>query len=85
MVLAGLSNGALASGDTRVISLFNDHTEETLEIGYKEDGLYILDAMAQIDHIMRDWRRDEAIEMAPELVNLIRSFTINSAPKNPSA
>jgi uncharacterized protein YcbK (DUF882 family) len=62
---------ATAEGDTRTISLHHVHTEEDLTITYKVNGRYDEDALAQIDHELRDWRRDETIHMDPRLIDLV--------------
>lgn len=54
----------------RSISFYNLHTNERLTVVYKRDGRYIPAAMTQINHILRDWRRNEAIEMDPRLIDL---------------
>jgi uncharacterized protein YcbK (DUF882 family) len=74
-LLLGLScnnlQNAIAEGDTRTITLHHVHTEEDLTITYKVNGRYDEDALAQIDHELRDWRRDEAIHMDPRLIDLV--------------
>ncbi|MGD9738783.1 MAG: DUF882 domain-containing protein [Bauldia sp.] len=55
----------------RTLSFFNTHTNETLTVTYKRDGRYIPAAMAQINHILRDWRRNEVVEMDPRLIDLV--------------
>lgn len=62
---------AVAVGDTRTISIFSIHRKDTLTVTYKKDGAYIPEAMKQINWMMRDWRRDEATSMDPELIDLI--------------
>jgi uncharacterized protein YcbK (DUF882 family) len=74
-LLMGLScnslQNATAEGDTRTITLHHVHTEEDLTITYKVNGRYDDDALAQIDHELRDWRRDETIHMDPHLIDLV--------------
>src|SRR6478672_5358021 len=62
---------ASASGETRTLSLFNIHTKEALTVTFKNDGRYDPDALKQLNHFMRDWRKDEARDMDPELFDLI--------------
>jgi uncharacterized protein YcbK (DUF882 family) len=74
-LLLGLScnnlQNAIAEGDTRTITLHHVHTEEDLTVTYKVNGRYNEDALAQIDHELRDWRRDETIHMDPHLIDLV--------------
>jgi uncharacterized protein YcbK (DUF882 family) len=62
---------ASASGENRTLSMFNIHTKESLTVTFKKDGRYQADALKQLNHFMRDWRRDESREMDPELIDLI--------------
>ena len=62
---------ANALGETRTLSMFNIHTKETLTVTFKKDGRYDQDALNQLNHFMRDWRRDESRVMDPELIDLI--------------
>lgn len=60
-----------AFAQTRTISFRNMHTNETLTVVYKQNGQYVPDAMQKINHILRDWRRNESIRMNPKLIDLI--------------
>jgi len=62
---------AAANGDTRTISFRNTHTSEELTVTYKRDGRYVPEAMKQVNHILRDWRRDEATTMDPRLIDTV--------------
>jgi uncharacterized protein YcbK (DUF882 family) len=62
---------AVALGDTRTLSMFNIHTKETITVTYKRDGRYDPAALKQLDHFMRDWRRDQERDMDPELIDHI--------------
>jgi uncharacterized protein YcbK (DUF882 family) len=54
----------------RTISLYHIHTHESLTIVYKRNGHYIPEAMQKINWIMRDWRKNEVKEIAPETIDL---------------
>jgi len=60
-----------AGGETRTISLYQVHTKESLTVTYKVNGRYIPSAMAKINHLLRDWRRNESTKMDPETVDLM--------------
>lgn len=47
------------------------HTKEQLTVTYKRDGRYEPEALTRINHILRDWRRNETIRMDPELIDLV--------------
>jgi len=86
-LLFGLScndlQNATAEGDTRTISFHHMHTEEDLTITYKVNGRYDDDALAQIDHELRDWRRDETIHMDPHLIDLVWEVHRDVGSKEP--
>lgn len=66
----GVQN-AVANGDTRTVSFRNMHTGEDLTVTFKKNGRYDDAALKQINHIMRDWRRNEEIAMDPRLIDLV--------------
>ena len=74
---------ALAAGEARTLSVYNIHTKETLTVTYKKDGAYIPEAMKQINHIMRDWRRDLPTKMDPDLIDLIWELHTDLGSKEP--
>ncbi len=69
---AGLSADRMtaAGPSDRTISFFHIHTQERLTVTYKKGGSYIPVAMKQIDWIMRDWRKNEAIKIDPATIDL---------------
>ena len=74
MVFAlGLGAGAcdIGADGQRTLSLYNIHNKETLTSVYKKDGKYVPEEMQKINWILRDWRKDEATTMAPELIDLL--------------
>ena len=66
----GLQN-AVAEGETRTISLHHIHTGEDITITYKRDGRYDDAAIKKLDWFLRDWRRGEATDMDPRLIDLV--------------
>ncbi|MFN0219473.1 MAG: DUF882 domain-containing protein [Hyphomicrobium sp.] len=67
--LAGDAVTGPSAGD-RTISFYHIHTQERLTVTYKRDGRYVPEAMKQIDWIMRDWRKNESINMDPQTIDL---------------
>ena|GEM_PF-746825 len=57
--------------ETRTISFHHIHTNEDLTITYKVNGRYNDEALAKINHFLRDWRESEPIKMDPELIDLL--------------
>jgi uncharacterized protein YcbK (DUF882 family) len=60
-----------APPQSRTISFFNIHTNETLTVEYKKNGKFVPEAMDRINWILRDWRKDEKTSMDPALIDLV--------------
>lgn len=58
-------------GAFRSVSLTNGRTGEWLDTVYWADGAYIPEALAALDHILRDWREDEACRMHPNIIDIL--------------
>jgi uncharacterized protein YcbK (DUF882 family) len=71
MLAGGQTQNAKANGDTRTISLYHSHTEESLTVTFKRDGQFDREALRRLNRFLRDWRRDEEIEMDPRLFDLL--------------
>ena len=78
IVAVAVFAAALAAGATgitadarRTISLYNIHTKETLTSTYKVNGKYVPAEMEKINWILRDWRKNEATTMDPQLIDLL--------------
>ena len=79
--LSGLSPAA--AGETRTLALYQVHTKESLTVTYKKNGRYIPSAMKQINHIMRDWRRDAVTKMDPKTIDLMWELHADLGSKKP--
>jgi len=55
----------------RTISLYNIHSKETLTIQYMKAGKHLPEAMEKVNWMLRDWRKDEATRMDPDLIDLM--------------
>ncbi len=69
--LSGSTVSDSAHRPDRAISMYNIHTKEKLNIIYKRKGDYVPNALQQINHIMRDWRRNEPTKIDPRLIDLM--------------
>ncbi|MCA3712031.1 MAG: DUF882 domain-containing protein [Phenylobacterium sp.] len=65
-----IAGGASAAAPRR-LSLLNLHTGEKLAATYFEAGRYLPDALAALNHVLRDHRTGEAYAMAPGLLDLV--------------
>lgn len=83
--MAGIGAGALMArrDDARSISFYNIHTKETVAVTYMRNGKRDPKAMKQIDWILRDWRKNEATAMDPELIDLIWEVHAELGSKSP--
>ncbi|WP_051402420.1 DUF882 domain-containing protein [Lutibaculum baratangense] len=70
LVLSGAFSTPAAAED-RTLTFKQMHTGETLTVTYKRNGRYDQAALKKINYILRDWRRNEATNMDPALMDLI--------------
>ncbi|HVN27830.1 MAG TPA: DUF882 domain-containing protein [Candidatus Binataceae bacterium] len=56
---------------SRSLSFYNLHTGESLKTTYFADGEYITGALAEVNHILRDWRENEVKPIDPALLDLL--------------
>jgi uncharacterized protein YcbK (DUF882 family) len=68
-LLAGSAGAAQA--DVRSLSLINTHTQERASIVFKRDGVYDQRGLQELNHMLRDWRRNEVTRMDPTLFDLV--------------
>ncbi|HEY4774615.1 MAG TPA: DUF882 domain-containing protein, partial [Xanthobacteraceae bacterium] len=66
---------AAANGDTRTLSLNHLHTREDITITYKRNGRYDEAALKKLDWFLRDWRRNEATRIDPQLLDAMWEVT----------
>ena len=58
-------------GDIRRLRLYNARTDEQLDTIYWVEGDYIKEALVEINHVMRDWRQNEAINIDRRTVDIM--------------
>jgi uncharacterized protein YcbK (DUF882 family) len=61
----------LGAAATRALSFYNLHTGESLRAVYFENGGYVRGALAEINYILRDFRRNEIKPIDPRLLDLL--------------
>ena len=59
---------------TRSLSFFNTHTGERLKADYCCNGEYDASALAQLNHILRDFRANEVKPIDPHLFDLLNEL-----------
>jgi uncharacterized protein YcbK (DUF882 family) len=60
-----------ALDESRALTIFHTHTEETATVTFRRDGSYVPDALKQLNHLLRDWRVDQSTSMDPRLFDII--------------
>ncbi len=83
LAASGASEIVANSDRARVISLYNIHTKETVSVLYKKDGKYIDAGLEKASWALRDWRRNEATKMDPELIDLLWEMHAELGSKEP--
>jgi len=71
------------SGSTRRLAFHNLHTGEALDVTYMEDGVLVPDALAAIQHQLRDYRTGDEHVISPRLLavlNLLNAKLETQAP-----
>ena len=66
-----LANPGPSATAERSLALYNDHTREHLNTVYWVEGEYVPEALADINHLLRDHRTDQVVTMDPELLDLL--------------
>lgn len=65
---------ALAASRPDRLSLHNLHTDETLDVVFRDSVGYDQQALAALDRILRDWRQDEIKPIDPELYDIMATI-----------
>ena len=63
-------------GSKRMLSLYNTHTRESLDVCYYAQGQYLSKSLTKIDHILRDHRTEEVKPIHNGLLNLLHSISM---------
>jgi uncharacterized protein YcbK (DUF882 family) len=71
LVIGLLAASSEASAQTRALKLYNVHTHEKQTIVFKRGGRYDASGLKKINHILRDWRKNQPTKMDPRLLDLI--------------
>lgn len=76
--LFGISVCGAFADTVRTLKVYNVHTGEVSEITFKKNNKYVQQGLNQLNHFLRDWRRDETIEMDPKLFDLLWEVYVES-------
>lgn len=72
-----------ASSEPRSLAFYHIHTGERLQTTYWADGQYLPEALAQINWILRDYRRDEIKPIDTRLLDLLHSLAATLETRQP--
>ncbi len=67
----------------RSLSFYNLHTGESLRTTYWEEGIYIPEALEEINHILRDHRADKAAAMDIGVIDLLHAIRSEVGTRKP--
>lgn len=65
----------VAKAPVRTLAFFHTHTGERLKATYCCDGKYQADVLRQVNHLLRDFRTNRAIDIDPKLLDLLHELT----------
>jgi uncharacterized protein YcbK (DUF882 family) len=74
VAIASASSGtqtAVANGDTRTISLYHSHTQESVTVTFRRGGVYDSDGLEKLNWALRDWRTNAPTKMDPRLFDIV--------------
>jgi uncharacterized protein YcbK (DUF882 family) len=73
VLMAATSNtqDAVANGESRSLTIFHTHTQESATITFRRNGQYDPAGLEQLNWILRDWRTDQTTNMDPRLFDTI--------------
>lgn len=58
-------------GDVRQVRMYSGRSGESVNTIYWIDGEYIPEALAEINHFMRDWRQNQSTQIDPRTIDII--------------
>ncbi|MDF2969973.1 MAG: hypothetical protein K0R61_423 [Microvirga sp.] len=76
-------HGAAAFGETRTLSFFHTHTNESLTVTFRRNGRVDEGALSQINWFLRDWRVDKPAQMDPRLFDILWEVYRESGSSQP--
>jgi len=78
-----LPRTALAQTGARSLAFDNLHTGETLKLDYWVNGQYLPDALAEVNHLLRDFRTGEVHPISPTLLDLLAVLRVRLETSQP--
>jgi uncharacterized protein YcbK (DUF882 family) len=82
-LLALPGTAASSVPDFRALRFQHLHTGERLEVEYVSRGHYLPDALASINHLLRDFRTHDVHAIDPLLLDLLHALSIATGTQHP--
>lgn len=73
--MPSVARAALMATPERSLGLYNTHTGESLKTVFWADGMFVPDALADINKILRDHRTNDIAIIDPQLLILLERLT----------
>jgi uncharacterized protein YcbK (DUF882 family) len=83
LVLPWADSAAAAGPPARQLKFYNLHTGESLSALYWEQGHYLAEGLAEIDHVLRDFRTGDVHPIDPYLLDLLHGLRLAMAYDGP--
>jgi uncharacterized protein YcbK (DUF882 family) len=75
---------ALATADRRALSFVHTHSAESLSsVTYFRDGAYVPDALAKLNHVLRDFRTQDTHPIDPALFDILHDLRVMADTEAP--
>jgi uncharacterized protein YcbK (DUF882 family) len=68
---------------SRVLAFSHTHTGERLRVEYFTGGRYLSDALAAINHVLRDFRTGDLHDIDPRLLDLLHDLSMRTESHQP--
>ena len=72
-----------AAPGPRALDFFHTHTSERLAVEYFDNGGYLPDALARVNHFLRDFRTGDVHAIDPGLLDLLHHLTFVTGSTRP--
>lgn len=87
LMLSGLAAAAVlparAHASARELSFYHTHTGESLRVAYFDGARYLPDALAELNHFMRDWRTGDVHTIDPGVLDQL--YRLQARVETPGA
>jgi uncharacterized protein YcbK (DUF882 family) len=72
-----------AAAQPRVLRFAHLHTGERLQVEYFENGIYLPDALSEVNHLLRDFRTGDVAQIDPALLDVLHGLATRTGSSQP--